>query len=407
MRVPSGARKAVGVLHRLDTQLARYRTPDTRDILLDARASMEYAMMAPVHEALATDARLRVWLTSSERPQLAAAIYREASAPARAISPRRAMAKRFDAYLTANLIWASLPRGTRRVQMFHGVAAKYSTQYDRPAMSMRQWHRLFFINDRRLRNFIAAGALDPDSDAIRLVGMPKTDCLVDGSLVRDAVLAAKGLDPARPSVLYAPTWTPYSSLNAMGEEVVRGLIETGYTVLVKPHDYSFDLAYASSGGIDWAARLGALLETPNAVLVRDGNASPWLVAADVLITDHSSVGFEYLLLDRPLVRIEMPDLIRRTDIAEEYVALMASASMSVRSATEVLAAVERALADPAHQSAVRRQVAADLFYGPGGATRRAARELYELLELPAPAWIGATEASLEGQQLVTSGVEAS
>ena len=47
---------------------------------------------------------------------------------------------------------------------------------------MRDWHRLFFVNERRLRNFIAAGAIDPDSPAIRLVGMPKVDCLVNGSL---------------------------------------------------------------------------------------------------------------------------------------------------------------------------------------------------------------------------------
>ena len=104
----------------------------------------------------------------------------------------------------------------------------------------------------------------------------------------------------------------------------------------------------------------------------------------MLISDHSSVAFEYLLLDRPLVRIEMPELIRRTDIPEDYVALMASASTTVRSAGEVLAAVEHALADPTDQSSVRRQVAADLFYAPGGATRRAVLELYDLVELPAP-----------------------
>ena len=63
---------------------------------------------------------------------------------------------------------------------------------------MREWHRLFFINERRLRNFVAAGAVDADSDAIRLVGMPKTDCLVNGSLGRDASLRRAGLDPRRP-----------------------------------------------------------------------------------------------------------------------------------------------------------------------------------------------------------------
>ena len=35
---------------------------------------------------------------------------------------------------------------------------------------------------------IKSGAVDPDSDAPRLVGMPKVDCLVDGTLRRDAIL---------------------------------------------------------------------------------------------------------------------------------------------------------------------------------------------------------------------------
>src|SRR5215213_5987180 len=375
------SRGAIEALRRLDTRVSRYREPDTRDILLDARTSMEYAMMAPVHEALAADPRVRVWLTSSERPERAEAIYRQARAGAPVISPRRAMTMRFDACLAADFVWASLPRGTCRVQMFHGVAGKWAHIYDRPSASMRGWHRLFFINERRLRNFIAAGALDPDSDAIRLVGMPKTDCLVDGSLQRDTVLAGKGLDPARPTVLYAPTWTPHSSLNTIGEAVIAGLIDAGFTVLVKPHENSFDMAYENSGGVDWAARLNALLQDGKGLLVRDGNVSPWLVAADVLVSDHSSVGFEYLLLDRPLVRIEVPELIRRANIHADYVRLLADASHTVTTVPATLAAVDRALEEPRSLSSSRRAVASDLFYRPGGATSRAVREVYQLMEL--------------------------
>jgi hypothetical protein len=379
------SRGALEVLRRLDMRVSRYREPDTRDILLDARTSMEYAMMAPVHDALAADPRVRVWLTSSERPERADAIYRQARAGATLITPRRAMTMRFDACLAADFVWASLPRGTCRVQMFHGVAGKWAHIYDRPEVSMRGWHRLLFINERRLRNFVAAGALDADSKAIRLIGMPKTDCLVDGSLHRDAVLTARGLDPVRPTVLYAPTWTPHSSLNTIGEAVIAGLIDAGYTVLVKPHENSFDRSYPNSGGIDWAARLGALLQDGKGMLVRDGNVSPWLVAADVLVSDHSSVGFEYLLLDRPLVRIEVPELIRGARIPQEYVDLMAAASTTVQNTGEVLESVARGLANPGQQSETRRHVAAELFYKPGGATARALRELYGLMELTEPA----------------------
>ena len=400
------ALRALDAVRRLDTRLSRYRDPYTRDILLDARTAMEYAMMSPVHQALAEDPRVRVWMTSSERPHKMDAIYSQMAAPAPAIYPRRAMRMRFDAYLAADFVWASLPRGTRRVQMFHGVAGKWSHIYDRPVNSMREWHRLFFINRRRLRNFVAAGALDAGSEAIRLVGMPRSDCLVDGTLHRDAVLESRGLDPSRPTVLYAPTWTPYSSLNAIGEAVLSGLVDAGYTVLVKLHENSFDLAYENSGGVDWAARLTPILQRGTARLIREANASPWLVAADVLITDHSSVGFEYLLLDRPLVRIEMPELINRANVPREYVDLLASASFTVHDVSGVLEQVERAFADPRRGSETRREVAAELFYRPGGATRRAVRELYDVLELTRID-VSETGGSTRERELHASGAEAS
>jgi len=318
---------------------------------------------------------------SSERPDRAADIFRSAPPQAPVLSPRAAMMKRFDAYVAADFVWATLPRGTRRIQMFHGVAGKWSQIYDRPGGSMRQWDRLFFINRRRLNNYVASGAVERNSSAIRLVGMPKSDCLVDGSLTRAGVLEANGMDPAPTTVLYAPTWTRFSSLNAMGEEVVGGLIDAGYRVLVKLHDNSLDPAVENSGGIDWVRRLEPILARGQGHLIRSADASPWLVATDVLVTDHSSIGFEYLLLDRPLVRIAMPQLIAGANVAEEYVTLIADAATTVEDAAGVVAAVNRAVSFPAELSDRRRALATDLFHGPGTATDRAIDELYALMEL--------------------------
>jgi hypothetical protein len=370
---------------QLDTRWHRARWPHGRDVIFDAHNAMNYGVMAPVHRRLLRDPRVRTWLMSSDYPARAGGIFEEAPDGARIVSPRAAMMKRFDAYIAADLVWATLPRGTRRIQMFHGVAGKFSHLYDRPSNSMRHWDRLFFINQRRLNNYIASGAADRGSSALRLVGMPKCDCLVDGSVTRDGVLRAHGMDPARTTVLYAPTWTRFSSLNVMGENVVGALIDAGYRVLVKLHTLSLDPAFVNSGGVDWTARLEPILARGDGHLIKTANASPWLVAADVLITDHSSIGFEYLLLDRPVIRIATPQLVAGTSIAPEYVALMSAVSMTVERAGEVVTAVERAMADPRRLSTERRAVAADLFYDAGRATDRAVCELYALMELDWPA----------------------
>jgi hypothetical protein len=370
----------VDAVRRLDTRWQRYRTPGLRHVVFDARTAMEYAMMAPVHRRLVDDPRVRVSLMSSDRPEQVAAIFRDAP-DAAFLSPRRAVLSKVDVCVAADFVWATLARGTCRIQMFHGVAGKWAHIYDRPATSMRLWDRLFFINHRRLRNYIAAGAIEAESQAIRLIGMPKLDCLVDGSHDRDRVLARHGLDPARPTVLYAPTWTPYSSLNVMGEKVVQLLLDAGFTVLVKLHENSRDLRRANSGGIDWHARLEPMLRQHGGLLIEDSDACPWMVAADILISDHSSVAFEYLLLDRPVIRIHLPELIARGAVAPEYVELMIEASTTAADADGVRAAVDHALGNPGEGSARRRAVAADLFHQPGTATDRAMREIYAAIEL--------------------------
>jgi CDP-glycerol glycerophosphotransferase (TagB/SpsB family) len=122
-------------------------------------------------------------------------------------------------------------------------------------------------------------------------------------------------------------------------------------------------------------------------LVDDADICPYLAAADAMITDHSSAGFEYLLLDRPLVRIHVPELLRHSNVNDEYVRLLADAARSADDLRGVLEAVEDGLADPHARSASRRAVAQDLFYQPGTATARAVAEIYDAMEL-APVMTG-------------------
>lgn len=372
--------RVVSTLRDLDTRVSRLS--GRRRVLVDGRTPVNFTMVAPVVRAMARDARVEFFFTASEEPHRMAEIYREAP-EVRTVHPLRAALMKFDAYIASDFMWASLPRGAARVQVFHGVGGKYG--FDAPTRSMREWHRLFFVNERRLRNFVAAGAIDADSPAIRLIGMPKVDCLVDGSIRREIALAELGLDPARPTVLYAPTWSPASSLNAIGVTLVESLLRMPVNLIVKLHDRSRDLRERYSGGVDWAARLGPMLPAGRAVLAPGHDISPYLVASDLMITDHSSAGFEYLLRDKPLVRIHRPGLIELANIHPAYVDLLASVSASVNDAPEAIRAVEDGLADPLARSADRRRVADDLFYRPGGATARSIEALYELMELePAP-----------------------
>ena len=373
---------AIDTARRLDRTIGR--RSGRRSILVDARTPVNFTVVAPMVRAMASDPRVSFSFTASEEPERLRDIYREAPEDITLVHPSVARMTRYDAYLASDFMWQPLPRGTCRIQMFHGVAGKYG--FDAPTTSMRVWDRIFFVNERRLRNFIKAGAIDADSPAIRLIGYPKVDAMVNGTWSRTSVLQSLNLDPARPTVLYAPTRSEASSLNAMGVELVTRLIATGVNVIMKLHDRSRDLRHPYSGGVDWVERLTPVLPPGRGALAPGSDICPYLVAADLMVTDHSSAGFEFLLRDRPLVRIHRPELIRLADIHPDYVELLASVSESVNTADEAVRAVERGLATPTARSEARRATAEDLFYRAGGATERATRCLYEAIELePVPA----------------------
>lgn len=292
---------------------------------------------------------------------------------------------KFDAYMNTdfwNATW--LPRRPRRIHLFHGVAGKYGLDAPtRIAPVVATFDRLLFPNHDRLTRYVDAGLVDADGPVATLVGYPKVDCLVDGSLDLAAIQAQLGLDPSVPTVLYAPTWSPYSSLHASGEKIIRSLARLQANVIVKLHDRSYDPSERASGGVDWSTRIERICREQLVHLARGFDVTPYLFVADALVTDHSSVGFEFLLLDRPVVVVDCPDLLKKARVTPNKVHLLRSAADTV-SADDVAAAVRRGLANPSQRSDERRRAAAALFYAPGGATARAVRVIYSLLGLRAP-----------------------
>jgi CDP-glycerol glycerophosphotransferase (TagB/SpsB family) len=103
-----------------------------------------------------------------------------------------------------------------------------------------------------------------------------------------------------------------------------------------------------------------------------------------MITDHSSVGFEFYLLDRPLVVFDAPDLVEVARINPEKVALLRSGARVVRTAEEVGDAALDELTHRDRRSAARRAIAREMFHEPGTATARAVTMVYQLLHLPQP-----------------------
>jgi hypothetical protein len=119
-------KRVLSTARGIDKQFQRWRAPDRRRLLVNARTAMNFATTAPIVERLQLDERVEVYFTSSEDPELVEAIFAAAVQPFEFVTPRQASLMQFDVYLAADFLWLKLPRGARRVQTFHGVAGKFT-----------------------------------------------------------------------------------------------------------------------------------------------------------------------------------------------------------------------------------------------------------------------------------------
>lgn len=384
-------RQLTRALHAVDH--AAGRLSGVRRILVELRTPVSRAVLGPIYEALEHDPDTEILFTS-ETPDRVAPL----AGTARVLTHAQAEWRRFDLYINADP-WAAarLRRCARRINFFHGVAGKYDL--DNPGglpMGFEYYDRIAFINRDRMRRYLDAGVVTPRQAA--LVGYPKLDDLAGGRHDGAAVKAALGLLPARPTVVYAPTYSTASSLHLAGEDIIRTLAAADCNVIVKLHDRSVDPDPRYTGGLDWRGRMKAIESPGRIVYVEAPDASPFLAAADLMVTDHSSAGFEYLVLDRPLVVFDAPGLVAAARINPDKVALLRSAAHVVNDAPALAACVREALGRPGSMSGARRRVAAAMFHDPGNATARAVALARELLNAESSARIDvpAAEAREEG-----------
>jgi hypothetical protein len=375
-------------VRQLDANLRQWS--GRRRVFVYVRNAMHVGVLEPVTRALERDPRVFVAFipeTAGKRAHIDRASGRSRTwATSAGVRWRRV-----DLLITADP-WNPpvLYRCYRRMNFFHGVAGKYNL--DDPShlpIGFNVYDRVAFVNADRMERYLELGILKPS--VASLVGYPKLDALVNGRYDAAAVRSRLALDMHRPTALYAPTWSPASSLNFAGGTIVKSLVDSGFNVIIKPHDLSFDPDPKYSGGIDWRRRLRAIERAGRVVVASDPDATPLLPASDVLVTDHSSIGFEFCLLDRPIVVVDAPDLPRVARINPERIALLRSAARVIGDPSTVGSAATDELAHPDRRASERAAIARAMFFEPGAATERALAVVYELLEMtPPPQVVAAT-----------------
>jgi hypothetical protein len=355
----------------------------SKKVVFAGYAPVHFVCFEPIYRRLTRVPGLEVFLSGelggSKGGGSAEALYRPFRIPKDRILPLGAMRRRsFDLTLSAH-VSGYFPRSDRaRVQLFHGVSFR-NVAVRRDVLI---YDYLFITGPYMMRLFRRNKLVRANDPRCIPIGFPKVDRLVDGSLDRGKILGRLELTGRRPVILYAPTGQRHNSLETgVGEEVLRRLrAKKRYDILIKVHDHP------KNKSVDWRARLRRLQDEHTRV-VTGYDVVPYLFVADLLITDASSVSNEYSLLDRPMVFLDVPELLNDAKKKKQSVDLDTwgrRGGVTVRWPDEAVEAVEWSLAHPRHASAIRREMAKDLFYNPGRATEAAVRWICEHLGLPAP-----------------------
>ena len=179
----------------------------------------------------------------------------------------------------------------KTVLMQHGIGPK-SCYYDASnnAASVR-----FVEGQHRLERL---ARLYPKSHFID-TGYAKLDPLLKSQTygASGAINHARlGLNPNKPTLLYAPTFYP-SSIEMMGKDWVDDFAHCN--IIIKPHFFSLTkkkYQHQQQLLTRWAAREHVYLAP-----VSDYNLVPFMALADVMISDASSAIFEFFALQKPVV----------------------------------------------------------------------------------------------------------
>lgn len=210
-----------------------------------------------------------------------------------------------------------------KVEIFHGIGIEKSSHY-----KIRPYFDVYCTSGpavtRVFRDSIASGR----KQLVIETGWPKIDYILryHTQELRDRFALPRG----KKIILYAPTFSPGLSSLPYLIPALPKLISTGEFWFIKLHDLTSDVLQD---------RLNRILNN-RMKLITDNDITPYLHMADLLISDTSSVVYEFMVLDKPVVTFRARD---RKD-----------KGINVENTGDLRKAIDRSLTFPAEFSPQRR-----------------------------------------------------
>ncbi len=211
-----------------------------------------------------------------------------------------------------------------------------------------------------------------DGKKVKVTGYARLDLLVNDRTGKAQLSERQGVPPGRRNILYAPTWG-YDDIGISDFRGIEKMCERlDCNFIIRPH---FNYGESVMRGIE--TRISGLKR----VFLRPASNHPCaedaLLLADVLVTDWSSIAFDYMLLKRPIIYVD-----REAPHAGTYPnANERVGGYHVKDDNGLIKAVEAALSSPELFEGERKPLM-ERFYGDtadGKATERCVKEIIKLV----------------------------
>ena len=203
----------------------------------------------------------------------------------------------------------------------HGAGDK---KYGGSAHCLETYDYHFISGDKHLHKIKDVGITIAEERLIK-IGYPKFDEYLDSKSNKDQYLEYLGIvDKSRKNILYAPTWKwGDGTLRRFGKKFCKE-ISRDYNLIIRPHFQ--DRSYIIKLKL-WA-KLNGLKHVyfSNPAKIIKNNTMNDFAISDLLISDTSSINYEYLITCKPIIIVDnnydqlhnMPTDLNILDIVQTY-----------------------------------------------------------------------------------------
>lgn len=256
--------------------------------------------------------------------------------------------------------------------MFHGAGPKIS-----------------YIRDLRINDYDMIFTPGPSTgsvaenyvnDNVKIVpiGLPVLDKLCIP--VQFDLPKSVSFDAKKPILLYAPSWSSNVSLVSMDDLILEALKNLDdYNIIIRPHPLLFKPELC--GGIDWEKKLLSIESDQIKISYpMKHSAYDLMPFVDVLMGDMSSIVYEFLVINKPII-IYMKDEILGNYDADHFIEPLNHATSRLNSPTElneILRNIEK-ISIEKHEG--RKKLMDQTFYNVGTASKNAVENLYKICNL--------------------------